>query len=159
MTLTSQIDCQRSVETSTPPGMNTPAFEQNRSIGPTSASVSSTTRTTSDPRVTSAVMAVPPTSAATRRGAVGVDIDHHHVTRALGCEPGGKCPADSAGPAGHNCDGVLDPHLVSRRGYAPNPTRALAGAPRAPTPRPRGAHVRARPMPAAADDDDRDSYA
>ena len=47
--------------------MNTPAFEQNRSIGPISASVSSTTRTTSDPRVTSAVIAVPPTSAAIRR--------------------------------------------------------------------------------------------
>ena len=32
MTLTSQIDCQRSSGTSAPPETNTPAFEQNRSI-------------------------------------------------------------------------------------------------------------------------------
>ena len=44
---------------------------------------------------------------------VGIDIDDHHVARALSSKPPGKCTSDAAGSAGHNRDRVLDLHLLA----------------------------------------------
>ncbi len=88
-----------------------PAFEQNKSIGPTSRSVSSTSAAIAASSATSTVAATPPMASATATGTVAVDVGRHDGGCALGRESLGQGPADPRRGARDDDDLVPDVHV------------------------------------------------
>ena len=88
-------------------------------------------RVTIDPRARGALVIA--TASVMAGGAGGGELLHARELNMVFSEIGGEWLIDRVRL------------VISRRGYAPNPTRVLRGDPQSPTPHPRGAHVRALP--------------